>query len=77
MKAAAKFLALGVLTLGAGLFALQVAGSEQFASAPATVETTTAAAEPTNNTGDLAVDMNTWRETRFVTRPVSVSRPRR
>ena len=77
MKATMKLFVVGVLTLGAGLYALQVSSSEQLAAAPATVETTMAAAQPANNTGDLAVDMNTWRETGFVTLPVSVSRPRR
>ena len=77
MKASVKLLVLGILTVGAGLFALQVSGSEQFAAVPAPVETTTFATPSSNNTGDLAVDMNTWRETGFVTLPVSVSRPRR
>ena len=77
MKATMKLFVVGVLALGAGLYALQVSSSEQLAAAPATVEITMAAAQPTNNTGDLAVDMNTWRETGFVTLPVSVSRPRR
>ena len=77
MKATMKLFVVGVLALSAGIYALQMSSSEQFATAPATVETTTVAAQRTNNTGNLAVDMNTWRETDFVTLPVSVSRPRR
>jgi hypothetical protein len=77
MKASVKLFVLGVLALGVGLFALEVSASEQLATPPAPVETTMAASQTANSTGDLAVDMNTWRETGFVTLPVSVSRPRR
>jgi hypothetical protein len=78
MKSSVKLLVLGVLTIGGGLFALQVAGSEQSATPPATVAPADVASQPAAIvTGDLSVDMNTWRETGFVTKPVSVSRPRR
>jgi hypothetical protein len=77
MKSSVKLLVLGVLTLGAGLFALQVSASDQAATPPATVDAATVASQPVSSTGDLSVDMNTWRETGFVTLPVSVSRPRR
>ncbi len=78
MKSSIKLIVAGVLTLGVGLFAMQVSASEQFATPPAMVETSVATAAPmTGSTGNLAVDMNTWRETGFVTLPVSVSRPRR
>jgi len=73
-----KLLILAALTLSVVVVGTQVLSSESFATAPSVQAAAVApVAQATQTTGELTVDMSTWRETGFVVNPVSVSRPRR
>lgn len=75
-KLIGRLLAGAALTAGLVVLAAQVTAADHTSGVPAAASSTTAAAQP-GDSGDLAVDLNGWQESRLVSGTGSKFKPKK